>query len=63
MGVQYVSRIILRSDTSENLEKYNPVLGIGEPCFDTTNKILKIGDGVTPWCELKSIMQEELLNV
>lgn len=33
----------------------NPVLLAGEPGYDTTNKILKIGDGITKWSLLPSI--------
>ena len=30
----------------------NPVLKAGEPGYDITNNCLKIGDGITPWCNL-----------
>lgn len=30
----------------------NPVLAYGEPGWDKDNRILKIGDGVTPWASL-----------
>ena len=33
----------------------NPVLSQGEPGFDTTNNILKIGDGTTAWSGLSPI--------
>jgi len=33
----------------------NPVLAQGEPGFDTTNNILKIGDGTTAWSVLNPI--------
>jgi hypothetical protein len=33
----------------------DPVLSGGEPGFDTTNNILKIGDGVKTWSELTAI--------
>lgn len=33
----------------------NPVLASGEPGFDTTNNLLKIGDGVTPWSGLNPV--------
>ena len=33
----------------------NPVLSQGEPGFDTTNNILKIGDGTTAWSGLNPI--------
>lgn len=45
-------RIQLRRDTAANWSSTNPVLNNGEPGFDTTNKILKIGDGVTAWNDL-----------
>lgn len=31
----------------------NPILREGEPGWDTTNKKQKVGDGVTPWNDLK----------
>jgi hypothetical protein len=33
----------------------NPILSQGEPGFDTTNNILKIGDGITAWDALTPI--------
>ena len=33
----------------------NPVLAQGEPGFDTTNNILKVGDGTTAWSSLNPI--------
>ena len=33
----------------------NPVLAEGEPGFDTTNNILKVGDGTTAWNDLNPI--------
>ena len=33
----------------------NPVLAEGEPGFDTTNNILKIGDGTTNWNSLVAV--------
>lgn len=30
----------------------NPILSLGEPGYDTTNNILKIGDGATNWIDL-----------
>ena len=47
-----VRRIFLRRDTAANFASTNPVLSEGEPAFDTTNQILKIGDGVTAWNSL-----------
>lgn len=45
----------LRRDTSVNWAVVNPVLLSGEPGWDTDLKILKIGDGVTPWSDLDAI--------
>ena len=45
-------RIKARRDTSANWATSNPVLQLGELGFDTTNKRIKIGDGVTVWAAL-----------
>ena len=47
-----IRRIFLRRDTAANFASTNPVLSEGEPAFDTTNQILKVGDGVTAWNSL-----------
>lgn len=47
-----VELIQLRRDTATNWATENPVLEQGEPGFDLTNFILKIGDGVTAWNDL-----------
>lgn len=50
-----VRRIFLRRDTAANWAVTSPnpiILAEGEPGFDTTNQILKIGDGVTAWNDL-----------
>ena len=50
-----VRRIFLRRDTAANWSVTSPnpiILAEGEPGFDTTNQILKIGDGVTAWNDL-----------
>ena len=46
-------QIQIRRDTTTNWQLTNPVLGAGEPGFDTTAQIFKIGDGITPWTELQ----------
>ena len=46
--------IQIRKGTATQWSSTNPVLGSGEPGFDTTNKILKIGDGSTVWNSLLS---------
>lgn len=44
--------VCVRNDTTENFETNNTILDDCELGFDKTNKILKIGDGVTPWNSL-----------
>jgi hypothetical protein len=39
----------MRSNTAAKWQSYNPVLKTEELGYDTTNKKLKIGDGITPW--------------
>lgn len=46
-----------KTDTAERWETFNPVLAEGELGYDSTNKILKIGDGATPWSSLKGILE------
>lgn len=50
--INYKSTIQLRRGSSAEWESVNPVLKEGEPGFDTTNRKMKIGDGVTPWKDL-----------
>ena len=47
--------IKVRQDTAANWESKNPVLASGEFGFDTTNSLLKIGDGATAWTDLTAI--------
>jgi hypothetical protein len=44
--------IKLRTDEYSNWASVNPTPGIGEPCYDTTTKVLKIGDGSTQYLDL-----------
>ena len=41
----------------------NPVLAEGEPGFDTTNNILKIGDGSTAWSSLVAVNNTDHPNI
>lgn len=47
--------IQLRRDTATNWASANPVLANGQPGFDTTNNIVKIGNGVSTWTALTAI--------
>lgn len=44
--------LLVRQDTASNWASKNPALKAGEWGYDTTNKIVKIGDGVTKWNDL-----------
>jgi Major tropism determinant N-terminal domain len=46
-------RIRLRRAWTEDWERVNPILDDGEPGYDKTQNMLKIGDGYTPWTALK----------
>lgn len=48
------SAIQLRRDTEPNFISRNPVLASGEPSFATDSFVFKIGNGSTPWVDLKS---------
>jgi hypothetical protein len=47
-----VTRIILRRDEAANWLAADAVLGDGELGFETDSRLLKIGDGSTPWPDL-----------
>lgn len=47
-----IKKIISRRDTASNWSGNNPILSNGEMGVDTTNRVMKIGDGVTPWNSL-----------
>lgn len=47
--------IQLRRDTAANWASVNPVLAAGQPGYDTTNGILKIGNGSSTWTALSAI--------
>lgn len=47
-----MTQIKLRRDTSTNFTTKNPVLGEGEPAYETDTKKMKIGDGTTAYTQL-----------
>lgn len=49
------TQIKLRRDTAANWALEDPILAQGEPGFDTTNGILKIGNGADAWSLLTEI--------
>ena len=50
--MKYNYRLVIKKDTAINwrLTTYIPL--DGEPCYDTTNKLLKMGDGVNLFDDL-----------
>lgn len=53
----------VRRDTAENWEAANTILVAGEIGYDTTNKITKIGDGVTAWNDLPYFVTKQSLKI
>ncbi len=51
-------RVQVRQDTAVNWESRNPVLKAGEFGYDTTTKIVKIGDGTTAWNSLTALVSQ-----
>jgi hypothetical protein len=49
------SKIQIRKGSASEWDAANPILDLGEPGFDTTNNILKIGDGINNWNNLNPI--------
>ena len=49
------NQIQFRRGTATQWSNTNPVLASGEPGFDTTNNLLKIGDGTSTWSSLISV--------
>jgi hypothetical protein len=47
--------ITVRKGTASQWTSSNPVLASGEPGYDLSNNILKIGDGVSNWNNLKNV--------
>ena len=49
------TRIQVRRGTAAELAAANPVLGAGEPAFETDTNVLKVGDGSTAYNSLSAI--------
>lgn len=49
------SLLQFRKGTDSEWESINPVLASGEPGWDVTNNLLKIGNGIDSWNELNGI--------
>lgn len=55
-----MTQIKLRRDTAANWTSVNPVLGSGEPGFETDTNRMKVGDGSTSWNNLAYLMNESI---
>jgi len=47
--------IQLRRDTYANWIAADPIIGVGEPTWDTTNDSMRVGDGIQNWSTLIAI--------
>lgn len=54
--------IQLRSGTSQQWEIADPILDVNEIAYDSTQKSLKIGDGVHTWSELSYIRADDSID-
>lgn len=57
MAIQGLSRFVVRSGTKEEWAAVGTteILALGELGYDSTNKLLKVGDGTTVWNSLPTI--------
>lgn len=62
MATTYTTTFQLRRGQSHVWTRNNPVLAAGEPGFELDTNRLKIGDGSTPWVDLKYVGEEEVYN-
>lgn len=46
------TRIQIRRDSAANWASNNPVLALGELGFDTTNNLIRVGNGIDRWLDL-----------
>ena len=53
-------QIQVRRDTASNWGSVNPILAVGEPGYDSTNGIFKVGDGSTAWNSLPTVSEDEI---
>ena len=53
-----MARILVRRDTAENWEDFNPVLHNGEFGFETDTGLVKIGRGTVAWNDLAYLIAE-----
>lgn len=56
-----MTTILLRRGTSAAWASADTVLAAGEPGYDLTTRVLKIGDGVTPWSSLGETADDDIV--
>jgi hypothetical protein len=49
--------LLMKRGDSASWAAANPVLKLGEPGYDTSLRLIKMGDGVTPWATLPFLAQ------
>jgi len=57
-----MTTIQFKRGTAERWKELNPILKAGEPGFVIDENRFKIGDGVTPWKELRYIGEDNVFN-
>lgn len=50
-----ITTILFRRGATDAWIEKNPVLGLGEPGLDIEARVLKLGDGTSPWLDLPGI--------
>lgn len=55
--------LLFRRDLDSEWESNNPVLASGEPGWDITNKVLKVGNGIDAWNDLEGITGGSTLDL
>jgi hypothetical protein len=56
------TKIQIRKDNASRWESINPILSLGEMGFDSTNNVLKIGNGETNWVNLEPVNTQALIS-
>lgn len=55
MAEVITTTLLLKRGWSEAWDRVNPILAQGEPGWAMDTRVLKIGDGITPWRDLPSV--------
>ena len=55
LNKQYLAKLRFREDTAQNWSISNPILSSSEPGREIDTGLIKVGDGKTPWKDLRPI--------